>query len=57
MIPAGSHEVRSYSITISIAQVQIYSQRHNFGTSKHTLSGRNLTAATPLCPRAVILII
>lgn len=26
MIPTGSHEVRSYSITNSIAQVQIYSQ-------------------------------
>lgn len=40
MIPARSHELRTYSITISIEQVQqIYSQEHNLSSSKHAVSG------------------
>lgn len=51
VIPARSHELRSYSITISIAQEQqIYSWERNLSPSKHTGSGekKNITAATPL---------
>lgn len=54
MIPARSHELRTYSITISIEQVQqIYSQEHNLSSSKHAVSGgqkkkTHITAATPL---------